>query len=47
VSVRVDNEIGCTPGWQDVVARSPLAADIGKGSYVKTLCGRAGDNPGR
>jgi hypothetical protein len=41
MSIRVDNEIGCTNGWQDVVARSPLADDIGKGSYVKTLCRRA------
>jgi hypothetical protein len=40
MSVRVDNEIGCTNGWQDVVARSPLADDIGKGSYVKTICRR-------
>ncbi|HEX9489582.1 MAG TPA: hypothetical protein VF930_04800, partial [Stellaceae bacterium] len=40
ILIRVDNEIGCTTGWQDVVARSPLADDIGKGSYVKTLCRR-------
>lgn len=46
MSVRVDNEIGCTNGWQDVVARSPLADDIGKGSYVKTICRRAEPAPG-
>ena len=46
MSVRVDNEIGCTNGWQDVVARSPLADDIGKGSYVKTICRRAEAAPG-
>jgi hypothetical protein len=45
MSVRVDNEIGCTTGWQDVVARSPLADDVGKGSYVKTICRRAGLPP--
>ncbi len=44
MSIRVDNEIGCTTGWQDVVARSPLADDIGKGSYVRTLC-RRGNAP--
>jgi hypothetical protein len=47
MSVRVNNEIGCTSGWQDVVARSPLADDIGKGSYVKTLCRRAEPAPGQ
>ena len=41
MSIRVDNELGCTSGWQDVVARSAFADDIGKGSYVKTLCRRA------
>jgi hypothetical protein len=45
MSVRVDNEIGCTAGWQDVVARSPLADDVGKGSYVKTICRRAAPAP--
>jgi hypothetical protein len=45
MSMGVDNEIGCTTGWQDVVARSPLADDIGKGSYVKTLCRRAEQAP--
>jgi len=46
MSVRVDNELGCTNGWQDVVARSPLADDVGKGSYVKTICRRAEPAPG-
>lgn len=45
MSVRVDNEIGCISGWQDVVARSPMADDVGKGSYVKTLCRRAEATP--
>jgi hypothetical protein len=47
MSIRVDNEIGCTIGWQDVVARSPLADDIGKGSYIKTLCRRGESAPGQ
>jgi hypothetical protein len=43
MSIRVDNELGCTSGWQDVVARTAFADDIGVGSYVKTLCRRAAD----
>ncbi|HEX7968419.1 MAG TPA: hypothetical protein VF502_09375 [Stellaceae bacterium] len=48
MAIRVDNELGCANGWQDVVARSAFADDIGKGSYVKTLCRRAeGDRRSR
>jgi hypothetical protein len=38
MSVRVDSELGCASGWQDVVARAAFADDIGKTAYVKTLC---------
>ena len=38
MSVRVDTELGCASGWQDVVARAAFADDIGKTAYVKTLC---------
>ena len=38
----VENELSCVMGWQDVVARSALARDIGRTAYVKTLCRRAG-----
>jgi hypothetical protein len=41
MSIRVDSELGCTSGWQDVVARSAFAQDIGKTAYVKTKCRRA------
>jgi hypothetical protein len=44
--VGADNEIGCTAGWQDVMARSPLADDIGGGSCVKAICRRAEPAPG-
>ncbi len=37
----VENELSCVMGWQDVVARSALAREIGKTAYVKTLCRRA------
>lgn len=47
LSTGVDNELSCTMGWQDVVARSALAAEIGRTAYVKTLCRRAGSDPGK
>jgi len=37
----VENELSCVMGWQDVIARSALAREIGKTAYVKTLCRRA------
>jgi hypothetical protein len=40
MSIHVDNELGCISGWQDVVARSAFAQDIGKTAYVKTRCRR-------
>jgi hypothetical protein len=41
LSTGVENELSCVMGWQDVVARSALAAEIGRTAYVKTLCRRA------
>lgn len=46
-STGVENELSCATGWQDVVARSALAAEIGRTAYVKTLCRRAGSDPGK
>lgn len=41
-SKHVDNELECTQGWQDVIARSAQSADVGDGqTYVRTLCRRA------
>lgn len=34
----VENELRCVMGWQDVVAHSALAHEIGKSAYVKTIC---------
>jgi hypothetical protein len=34
----VENELACVMGWQDVIARSALARQIGQTAYVKTLC---------
>ena len=43
MSTGVENELSCALGWQDVVARSALAAEVGRTAYVKTLCRRAAD----
>ena len=45
LSTGVENELSCVMGWQDVIARSALAADIGKTAYVKTLCRRRSVEP--
>ena len=45
LSTGVENELSCVMGWQDVVARSALAAEAGRTAYVKTLCRRAGADP--
>jgi hypothetical protein len=47
LSSGVDSELSCVMGWQDVVARSALANEIGRTAYVKTLCRRAGTERGR
>jgi hypothetical protein len=47
LSTGVESELSCVMGWQDVVARSALAAEIGRTAYVKTLCRRAGAPPGK
>jgi hypothetical protein len=43
----VENELSCVMGWQDVVARSALANEVGRTAYVKTLCRRANAEPDR
>ena len=40
LSVRVENELGCTIGWQEVIARSAFKEGIGRETYLKTLCRR-------
>lgn len=47
LSTGVENELSCVMGWQDVVARSALASEIGRTADVKTLCRRAGTEPGK
>ena len=38
--VRVANELGCTSGWQEIIARTDLRDEVGKTSYLKTECRR-------
>ena len=38
--VRVGNELGCTNGWQEIIARTDLREEIGKTAYLKTECRR-------
>lgn len=40
LSTHVDNELQCTMGWQDIIARAPLSADVGKSLYIRTICRR-------
>ena len=38
LSKHVENELNCVMGWQDVIARSAQATDVGEQTYVRTLC---------
>lgn len=40
MSTVVENELGCASGWQEVIGRSALRAEIGKTAYVRTICRR-------
>jgi hypothetical protein len=39
-SMAVDNEIGCTASWQELIARGPGDLRGGAQVYLKTLCRR-------
>lgn len=39
-SVHVGNELGCTNGWQEIIARGGLQESLKGGNYLKTLCKR-------
>ena len=41
LSKRVANELSCVMGWQDVIAQSAVAVDVGEQTYVRTLCRRS------
>ncbi len=38
--VKVANELGCTSGWQEIIARTDLREEIGRTAYLKTECRR-------
>lgn len=40
-SVTVRSELGCTYGWQEIIARMGAQERVGEGMYLKTLCRRA------
>ncbi len=42
-SVRVETELHCAMGWQEIVARAGGGESIGAGTYLKTLCRRIPD----
>lgn len=44
-SVHVDNELGCTNGWQEIIARGGLRESLKDGAYMKTLCRREKADP--
>jgi hypothetical protein len=39
-STRVANEMGCVTGWQEIMARADAAGEIGRTTYLKTVCRR-------
>jgi hypothetical protein len=45
MSIGADNELQCTQGWQDLVARSAFGKDVGTTAYIRTRCVRNTDPP--
>ena len=43
IAVIVASELGCTTGWQEMIARGSLRDGIGDRFYIKTLCLRTGN----
>lgn len=43
MSTHVANELKCITGWQDVIARSAESRDVGKQTYVRTICRKSKD----
>lgn len=39
-STHVNNELGCSSGWQEIIARGGLKESLKDGNYIKTLCRR-------
>jgi hypothetical protein len=45
LSMGAENELQCTQGWQDLVARSAFGKDVGTTAYIRTRCTRNKDEP--
>jgi hypothetical protein len=41
-AVRVESELRCTMGWQEIIARGG-DHEVGAGTYLKTVCRRAAE----
>jgi hypothetical protein len=41
ISTHVNSELGCSLGWQEIIARGSLKEDMDKDLYVKTICRRS------
>lgn len=44
-SVHVNNELGCTSGWQEIIARGALRQSLTNDTYLKTACLRDKSEP--
>ena len=44
-SIVVDNELGCTVGWQELIAREWQATATEDAIYLKTICRRVTRQP--
>ena len=40
-STRVASELGCVTGWQEIIARGDAAGEVGRTTYLKTMCRRS------
>lgn len=40
MSMGAQNELQCTQGWEDLVARSAFGKEVGTTAYIRTRCTR-------
>jgi hypothetical protein len=39
-SIRVESELACATGWQEIIVRTGGEHGVGSATYLKTLCRR-------
>lgn len=44
MSTYVANELKCTIGWEDVIARGAQSREVGTQTYVRTICRKLKDD---